>query len=91
MVYLINSSKILNPFIGLSDIVKINLNNEKVEKISDEPLRYISRSYNDFTEYMESEGYTVEQMGRGFDFKKGNYRNLVVDEGFKGIYEILRE
>lgn len=68
MVYLINSSKILNPFIGLSDIVKITLNNEKVEKISDEPLRYISRYYNDFTEYMESEGYTVEQMERGFDF-----------------------
>lgn len=54
-------------------------------------MRYISRSYNDFTEYMESEGYTVEQMERGFDFKKGNYRNLVIDEGFKGIYEILSE
>lgn len=85
------SSKILNPFIGLSGIFKINLSNEKVEKISDEPLRYISRSYNDFTEYMESEGYTVEQMGRGFDLKKGNYRNLVVAEGFMGIYEILSE
>lgn len=85
------SSKILNPFIGLSGIVKITLSNDKVEKISDEPLRYISRSYNDFTEYMESDGYTVEQMGRGFDFKKGNYRNLVVAEGFMGIYEIFSE
>ncbi|WGX77714.1 hypothetical protein QJS64_21465 (plasmid) [Paraclostridium bifermentans] len=40
---------------------------------------------------MESEGYTVEQMGRGFDLKKGNYRNLVVAEGFMGVYEILSE
>ncbi|EQK44059.1 hypothetical protein C672_0587 [[Clostridium] bifermentans ATCC 638] len=67
------------------------MNKKNVEKISDEPLRYISRSYNDFTEYMESDGYTVEQMGRGFDLKKGNYRNLVVAEGFMGIYEIFIE
>lgn len=67
------------------------MNKKNVEKISDEPLRYISRSYNDFTEYMESDGYTVEQMGRGFDLKKGNYRNLVAAEGFMGIYEIFSE
>lgn len=67
------------------------MSNDKVEKISYEPLRYISRSYNDFTEYMESDGYTVEQMGRGFDLKKGNYKNLVVAEGFMGIYEIFSE
>jgi hypothetical protein len=67
------------------------LSNDKVEKISYEPLRYISRSYNDFTEYMEFDGYTVEQMGRGFDLKKGNYKNLVVAEGFMGIYEIFSE
>ncbi|MCU9812501.1 hypothetical protein LEQ08_12750 [Paraclostridium sp. AKS81] len=40
---------------------------------------------------MESEGYTVEQMGRKFDLKKGNYRNLVVAQGFMGIYQILSE
>lgn len=40
---------------------------------------------------MESEGYTVEQMGRESDLKKGNYRNLVVAEGFMGIYQILSE
>lgn len=40
---------------------------------------------------MESEVYTVEQTGRGFDLKKGNYRNLVVAEGVMGIYEILSE
>lgn len=85
------SSKILNPFVGLKGIYKITLSDNKVEKISDKPLRYISRSYTDFTEYMESEGYTVEQMGRGFDLKKGNYRNLLVAEGFMGVYEILSE
>lgn len=85
------SSKILNPFVGLNGIVKLTLGNEKVEKISDDPLRYISRSYTDFTEYMESEGYTVEQMGRGFDLKKGDYRELVVAEGFMEIYEIFSE
>ncbi|GAA0102085.1 hypothetical protein UT300012_28000 [Paraclostridium bifermentans] len=33
----------------------------------------------------------MEQMGREFDLKKGNYRNLVVAEGFMGIYQILSE
>ena len=75
----------------MKGIYKITLSDNKVEKISDKPLRYISRSYTDFTEYMESEGYTVEQMGRGFDLKKGNYRNLLVAEGFMGVYEILSE
>jgi hypothetical protein len=59
----------------------LTVGDEKVEKISDKPLRYISRSYEDFTNYMESEGYVVEQYGRGFDLQKGNYRNLVVAEG----------
>ncbi|MDK2584550.1 hypothetical protein QOZ83_01640 [Romboutsia sedimentorum] len=59
----------------------MTVGDEKVEKISDKPLRYISRSYKDFTNYMESEGYVVEQLGRGFDLQKGNYRNLVAAEG----------
>ena len=42
-----------------------------------------------FTIYMESKGYTVEQMGRGFQLKKGNESKLLVSEGFMGIYEIL--
>lgn len=58
------SSKIVNPFIGLKGLAQISIGREKIEKISDKPLRYISRSYEDFTNYMESEGYTVEQLGR---------------------------
>lgn len=76
------SSKILNPFIGVHAIIKMELSDQKVEKISEKPVRYISRSYDDFTTYMESEGYIVEQMGRGFDLKKGSKRSLLVAEGF---------
>jgi hypothetical protein len=68
----------------------LTVGDEKVEKISDKPLRYISRSYEDFTNYMESEGYVVEQLGRGFDLQKGNYRNLVVAEGMRS-YNIFSE
>ena len=57
------STKILDPFVGLKGLIQLNVGDEKVEKISDKPLRYISRSYEDFTNYMESEGYVVEQMG----------------------------
>lgn len=85
------SSKIINPFIGLKGLVQISIGGEKVEKISDKPLRYISKSYEDFTKYMESEGYKVEQMGRGFHIEKGTEVKLVVSEGFMGVYEIFSE
>ena len=85
------SSKIANPFIGLKGLAQISIGGQKVEKISDKPLRYISKSYEDFTNYMESEGYTVEQFGRGFQLQKGNESKLLVSEGFMGIYEIFSE
>ena len=85
------SSKIDNPFIGLKGLAQISIGEEKVEKISDKPLRYISKSYEDFTNYMESEGYIVEQFGRGFQLEKGNERKLLISEGFMGIYEIFSE
>ena len=43
------SSKIVNPFVGLKGLIQISIGKEKVEKISDKPLRYISKSYEDFT------------------------------------------
>ncbi|CEK35496.1 MAG: hypothetical protein KIB00_17650 [Paeniclostridium sordellii] len=82
------SSKIINPFIGINAIIKMELSDEKVEKISEKPVRYISRGYDDFITYMESKGYIVEQMGRGFDLKKGKERILLVAEGFLK-YEIF--
>ena len=85
------SSKIANTFIGLKGLAQIFIGGEKVEKISDKPLRYISKSYEDFTNYMESEGYAVEQLGRGFQLQKGNESKLLVSEGFMGMYEIFRE
>ncbi len=85
------SSKIVNPFVGLKGLAQISIGGQKVEKISDKPLRYISKSYEDFTNYMESEGYTVEQLGRGFQLQKGNESKLLVSEGFMGMYEIFSE
>ncbi len=83
------SSKIKNPFVGLKGIVQISIGKEKVEKISDEPLRYISKSCEDFISYMESEGYVVEQLGRGFQLEKDNKTIVLVSEGFMGMYEIF--
>ncbi|MGL5717414.1 MAG: hypothetical protein ACRCXT_18385 [Paraclostridium sp.] len=85
------SSKISNPFIGLKGLVQISIGFEKVEKISDKPLRYISKSYKDFTAYMETQGYTVEQAGRGFHLQKGDEGRLLISEGFMGVYEIFSE
>lgn len=85
------SSKIVNPFIGLKGLAQISIGREKVEKISNKPLRYISKSYGDFTRYMESEGYTVEQLGRGFQLQKGKESKVLVAEGFMGMYEIFSE
>ena len=45
------SSKIANPFVGLKGLVQISISGEKVEKISDKPLRYISKSSEDFTNH----------------------------------------
>ena len=85
------SSKIANPFVGVKGLAQIAIGGEKVEKISDKPLRYISKSSEDFTNYMESEGYIVEQFGRGFQLQKGNESKLLVSEGFMGMYEIFSE
>ena len=40
---------------------------------------------------MESEGYTVEQFGRGFQLDKDGQSKLLVSEGFMGVYEIFSE
>ena len=85
------SSKIANPFVGLRGLAQISIGGEKVEKISDKPLRYISKSYEDFTNHMESEGYTVEQLGRGFQLQKGDESKVLVSEGFMRMYEIFSE
>ena len=85
------SSKISNPLVGLKGLVQISIGGGKVEKISDKPLRYISKSYEDFIDYMELIGYTVEQFGRGFQLQKGNESKLLVSEGFMGMYEIFSE
>ena len=76
------SSKILNPFMGVKGLVQIELSDNKAKQISKEPLRYISKDYESFTDYMESQGYTVEQMGRGFDLQKSSERKRFLSEGF---------
>lgn len=85
------SSKISNPLIGLKALGQIAISNKKAEKITDDPLIYISKSYEDFTEYMEDKGYKVEQYGRGFQIEKDEEARLLVSEGFMGIYEIFAE
>lgn len=85
------SSKILNPFIGINGIIKMETGEKAVEIISEDPLRYISNTYEDFTEYMESEGLEVEQVGRGFELKSKNYVKFFMSEGFLNRYEIFTE
>jgi len=76
------SSKILNPFVGIKGLLQIELSDSKVKQISKEPVRYISKDYQSFTDYMESQGHAVEQMGRGFDLQKGSERKIFSSEGF---------
>lgn len=63
-------SKVWNPFIVIKGVIQIELANKKVDQISQSPSIYISRDPNDFTVYMESKGYHVDQMGRGFALQK---------------------
>lgn len=76
------SSKILNPFVGIKGLIQIKTSTEKVEQITTTPTRYISKNFEEFTKYMESKGYTVEQMGRGFDLQKDSESTLFGAEGF---------
>ncbi|MFR2529636.1 MAG: hypothetical protein ACLS9F_18500 [Clostridium paraputrificum] len=91
LIIISNSSKIQNPFIGLKAIVSLEIGNEKVEKISEEPLRYISKSYEDFKNYMEDQGYIVEQAGRSFHLEKNSKKILLFSEGFLGIYQLFSD
>ena len=40
---------------------------------------------------MKSQGYTVEQFGRGFQLQKDAESKLLVSEGFMGMFEIFSE
>ncbi|HSQ88922.1 hypothetical protein [Romboutsia sp.] len=85
------SSKIINPFVGLKGIIKIELSDDNIEKISDKPLIYIGKDYNDILNYMGSKGYISEQVGRGFYFQKDSDNILLVAEGFMQRYVIFSE
>lgn len=60
LLYLYYSFQTANPYIILKGLVQISIGDERVEKISSKPLRYISKSYKDVVTYIKSEGYTIE-------------------------------
>ena len=85
------SSKVYNPFVGVKGLIQISIGDEKVEKVSDEPLICISRTYDDFIGYIKDQGYSVDQMGRGFRIEKGDDVRTLMAEGFMGRYELFVE
>lgn len=83
------SSKIKNPFIPLKGLIQLEKSDSKVIKFSNKPLRYMSRNTEDFTKYMEDNGYKVDQLGRCFVIEKNSETESFLLEGFMGSYEIF--
>ncbi|CEH36224.1 hypothetical protein [Romboutsia lituseburensis] len=83
------SSKIKNPFIPLKALIQLETSDDNVIKFSDKPLRYMSRSVDDFKNHMEYDGYTVDQLGRCFVLEKDSETTSLIFEGFLGSYEIF--
>ena len=94
--YIFYSFQTINPYIGLKVLWQISICEGKVEKISDKPLIYISKSYEDFINYIENEGYTIEghtsePFGIGIHIIKNEEYKLLTSRNFMGIYEIYSE
>lgn len=83
------SSKIKNPFIPLKALIQLETSDDNVIKFSDKPLRYMSRCTENFTKYMEYDGYSVDRLGRCFILEKDSEIISLMLEGFMGSYEIF--
>lgn len=96
LVWLICSNTIFkesNPISVLYGIVRLNAANNKIQKISDNPEKYIVKEgqYNSFIDLMKSEGWTYKnRLGAGFIFQKGEESLIATTKVYNNKYEVIK-
>lgn len=82
---------IKNPFYVIEGLVKVEINN-KMEKISSNPVILMGKESNSIIGYMNNLGYEFEsQEGSGYFFNKGNTEKIIVtSEQFTRKYIIWK-
>lgn len=76
--YISYTLNIKNPFSVIEGVVKVEVNN-KIEKISSNPVVLIGKESNSIIDYMKNLGYEFEsQEGSGYFFNKDNNEKIVI-------------
>ncbi|MBU5337564.1 hypothetical protein [Intestinibacter bartlettii] len=81
------ASNISNPFIIIKGVLRLEINDTQIEKISDNPLILIGKQSTDIINYMSNLGYIFEtQEGSGYFFNKDNETIILTSEQFTKKY-----
>ena len=81
------ASNISNPFIIIKWVLRLEINDTQIEKISDNPLILIGKQSTDIINYMSNLGYIFEtQEGSGYFFNKDNETIILTSEQFTKKY-----
>lgn len=85
-------SKTLNPFVTIRGIILMQRSTTGVVKLSDEPLKYICKSYYELISLLQADGYVVIQRdNRLIEAMKNGKPHFLKSTDFLGIYEIFNE
>lgn len=87
LFYISYASNISNPFVVIKGVLKLEINDTQIEKISENPLILVGKSYLDIINYMDNLGYIFkEQEGNGYFFNKDNETVILKSEKFSKRY-----
>lgn len=79
-----------NPIPVLSGIVKLNLINKDIVKITKDDSKYITKSKNgvdSITQFMKAKGYKLtDQMGAGYIFEKEDKTTITVTHRYYSTF-----
>ncbi|MCK5130495.1 MAG: hypothetical protein KAQ68_11620 [Clostridiales bacterium] len=96
IVYTTTASPVMqegNPLPIFGGMIKLSFSDEKIIKISDEPLKYISKTENaseNLIQMLGNEGYTyIEQLGAGHFFKRGDEKLTIISVQYSRWYRIF--
>lgn len=83
-----------NPLPILKGITVLNIKENKVVQISDEPQRYLTKTdkgSSPITDLMEKEGWKFdEQLGAGYFFSKGDSKLIIISTQYTRKYRIWK-
>lgn len=89
--YISYLSNISNPFSVVNSVINLEINDNIIEEISENPPILIGKNPNDIIEYMKNLGYKFDtQEGSVFFFNKDGKTTLVKSEMFTRRYVTWR-